>query len=88
LGAVSQVFGKTLVCRNLDVAARVARETSLNCVTMEGDQVERRGTFRGGYYDASRSRIQAMKEVKVRAGADAAAGLSKPGTETQARSWL
>ena len=34
-----QIFGKTLVCRSLDVAARVAKETDLNCVTMEGDQV-------------------------------------------------
>lgn len=34
-----QVFGKTLVCRNLDIAAKVARETDLSCVTMEGDQV-------------------------------------------------
>lgn len=33
------MFGKTLVCRNLDIAGRVARETNLNCVTMEGDQV-------------------------------------------------
>lgn len=31
-------------------------------------QVERRGTFRGGYYDASRSKIQAMKEIKVGGG--------------------
>lgn len=28
-------------------------------------QVEQRGTFRGGYYDTNRSRIQAMKEIKV-----------------------
>lgn len=28
-------------------------------------QVERRGTFRGGYYDPGRSRIQAMKEIKA-----------------------
>ncbi|PSC68878.1 structural maintenance of chromosomes 3 [Micractinium conductrix] len=62
--AFRQVFGKTLVCRSLDVAAKVARETNLNCVTMEGDQVEQRGTFRGGYYDTNRSRIQAMKEIK------------------------
>jgi chromosome segregation ATPase len=41
--AAAQVFGKTLVCRNLDVAARVARETDLNCVTMEGDQARSAG---------------------------------------------
>lgn len=34
-----QVFGKTLVCRNMDVAAKAAKESNLNCVTMEGDQV-------------------------------------------------
>lgn len=62
--AFRQVFGKTLVCRNLDIAAKVARETDLSCVTMEGDQVERRGTFRGGYHDSNRSKIQAMKEIK------------------------
>lgn len=28
-------------------------------------QVERRGTFRGGYHDSNRSKIQAMKEIKV-----------------------
>ena len=65
----AQVFGKTLVCRSLDIAARVSKDTDLNCVTMEGDQVERRGTFRGGFYDASRSKIQAMKEIKVGGGA-------------------
>jgi structural maintenance of chromosome 3 (chondroitin sulfate proteoglycan 6) len=63
--AFRQVFGKTLVCRNLDIATRAARESDLNCVTMEGDQVERRGSLRGGYHDTSRSKIQAMKEIKV-----------------------
>lgn len=28
-------------------------------------QVERRGTMRGGFHDTSRSKIQAMKEIKV-----------------------
>lgn len=39
LHAPLQVFGKTLVCRNMDVAAKAAKESNLNCVTMEGDQV-------------------------------------------------
>ena len=34
-----QVFGKTLVCRTLELAQKVSRETGLNCVTMEGDNV-------------------------------------------------
>jgi hypothetical protein len=30
------VFGKTLVVRNLEVGAQMARESSLNCITMDG----------------------------------------------------
>eukprot|EP00894_Picocystis_sp_ML_P003562 jgi/Pico_ML_1/54079/g4504.t1 len=36
--AMLQVFGKTLICRDLDVGTNVARTTQLNCVTLEGDQ--------------------------------------------------
>eukprot|EP00887_Chlorella_sp_A99_P005387 scaffold1.g5387.t1 len=32
------IFGKTLVCRDLETATLVAAETNLNCVTMDGDQ--------------------------------------------------
>lgn len=37
--AVAQIFGKTLVCRKLHVAAEYARTMNLNCVTLNGDQV-------------------------------------------------
>jgi structural maintenance of chromosome 3 (chondroitin sulfate proteoglycan 6) len=60
--AMHQVFGKALVCRSLAVAAEVAGmpDNQFNCVTMEGDQVERRGALRGGYVDTRRSRMEAM----------------------------
>ena len=64
--AMAQVFGKTLICRSLEVATKVAAEVSLNCVTMEGDQVERRGALRGGWNDERRSRMDAIREIKVR----------------------
>lgn len=38
-----QIFGKTLVCRNLDVARHVALESNLNCITMDGDKVDKKG---------------------------------------------
>jgi structural maintenance of chromosome 3 (chondroitin sulfate proteoglycan 6) len=63
--AIQQVFGKVVVCRNLELATEVATEDgNVNCVTMDGDQVERRGALRGGYFDSRKSRIEAMREYK------------------------
>lgn len=31
-----QVFGRTIICRDLDVATRVARTDGLDCITLEG----------------------------------------------------
>ena len=62
--AMLQVFGKTLICRDLDVGTNVARTTQLNCVTLEGDQVSKRGSLTGGYHDTRTSRIEAMKLIK------------------------
>ena len=49
--AMRHVFGKTLVCRNIDVASDLARAESLDCITLDGDQVNRRGALTGGYHD-------------------------------------
>jgi structural maintenance of chromosome 3 (chondroitin sulfate proteoglycan 6) len=34
--ALGQVFGRTVVCRDLNVATRVAKNDDLDCITMEG----------------------------------------------------
>lgn len=49
-----QVFGKTLVCKDLDIATEAGRATDLNCVTIEGDQVGKKGTLTGGFLDIRR----------------------------------
>ena len=36
--AVSQVFGRTVICRDLDVATKVAWTDGLDCITMEGQE--------------------------------------------------
>ncbi|KAI3700289.1 hypothetical protein L2E82_44911 [Cichorium intybus] len=41
--AFSQVFARTVICRDLDVATRVARTDGLDCITVEGDQVSKKG---------------------------------------------
>lgn len=62
--AYQQIFGKVMLCRDLATATTVSRECGLNCVTPDGDQVERRGALRGGFVDARSSRIEAMGEAK------------------------
>ncbi len=60
-----QVFGKTMVCKDLEVATEVSRASDLNCVTMDGDQRDKKGTLTGGFIDSSRSRLAAMRAIKV-----------------------
>jgi structural maintenance of chromosome 3 (chondroitin sulfate proteoglycan 6) len=38
--ALRYIFGRTLICRNLEVATQLARTTGLDCVTLDGDQVK------------------------------------------------
>ena len=61
--AIHQVFGRTVICRSVELAAEVSRATDqVSCVTLAGEQVERRGALRGGYVDARKSRLDAMRE--------------------------
>lgn len=63
--AISQVFCRSVVCRSLQLATEVTAATDrVTCVTMDGDQVERRGALRGGYVDSRKSRLEAMREYK------------------------
>lgn len=34
--AMKYIFGKTLICRNLEVATQIARTSNLDCITLEG----------------------------------------------------
>eukprot|EP01104_Vermistella_antarctica_P010638 TRINITY_DN2847_c1_g2_i3.p1 TRINITY_DN2847_c1_g2~~TRINITY_DN2847_c1_g2_i3.p1 ORF type:complete len:870 (-),score=309.49 TRINITY_DN2847_c1_g2_i3:51-2660(-) len=62
--ALQQVFGRTLICRNIQIASEYARSYNLNCVTLDGDQVNKRGALTGGYYERKQSRLQAMDDIK------------------------
>ncbi|XP_077861415.1 structural maintenance of chromosomes protein 3 [Saccoglossus kowalevskii] len=57
------VFGKTMICRNMEVATQFARTQNLDCVTLEGDQVSRRGALTGGYYDSRKSRVEMQRNI-------------------------
>ncbi|RWS27390.1 structural maintenance of chromosomes protein 3-like protein 2, partial [Leptotrombidium deliense] len=55
------IFGKVLICRSLEVATQLARSTSLDCITLDGDQVSHKGSLTGGYFDSRRSRLELHK---------------------------
>lgn len=62
--ALQAVFGSTLVARSISVAASLSKEYNVNCVTLDGDTVNKTGAMAGGYSDNSRSRLKAFKELK------------------------
>lgn len=55
------IFGKTLICRSLEVATSLARSSNLDCITLDGDQVSHKGSLTGGYFDSRRSRLELHK---------------------------
>ncbi|XP_050940975.1 structural maintenance of chromosomes protein 3 isoform X2 [Cucumis melo] len=61
--AFSQVFARTVICRDLDVATKVARTDGLDCITLEGDQVSKKGGMTGGFYDHRRSKLKFMNMI-------------------------
>ncbi|KAJ6693055.1 STRUCTURAL MAINTENANCE OF CHROMOSOMES PROTEIN [Salix purpurea] len=61
--AFAQVFARTVICRDLDVATRVARTDGLDCITVDGDQVSKKGGMTGGFYDHRRSKLKFMNII-------------------------
>lgn len=62
--AFQQVFGKTIVCPNLQVASQYARSHGVTAITPEGDRSDKKGALTGGYHDARNSRTDGLKKVK------------------------
>ncbi|KAK2378214.1 Structural maintenance of chromosomes (SMC) family protein [Trifolium repens] len=62
--AFRQVFARTVICKNLDVASKVARTNGLDCITLEGDQVSKNGSMTGGFYDHRRAKLKFMNIIK------------------------
>ncbi|XP_011860551.1 PREDICTED: structural maintenance of chromosomes protein 3-like isoform X2 [Vollenhovia emeryi] len=59
--ALRNIFGNTLICRNLETATTLARDCGFDCVTLGGDQVSSKGTLTGGYFNTRRSRLEIQK---------------------------
>ncbi|XP_050426142.1 structural maintenance of chromosomes protein 3-like [Adelges cooleyi] len=60
--AMRFIFGKTLICRNLESATSISKQSMLDCITIDGDQVSSSGTLTGGYFKNVRSKLQIQKQ--------------------------
>jgi structural maintenance of chromosome 3 (chondroitin sulfate proteoglycan 6) len=61
--AMNQVFGQTIVCPSLPIAAGYARSHGCNAITPEGDTANKKGALTGGYIDSRKSRLEAFRAV-------------------------
>ena len=68
--AMAHVFGRTLVCKDLDIATEWAKKSGLNCVTTSGEQVDRKGAMTGGFHDTRMSRISTFTSVREHGAAE------------------
>jgi structural maintenance of chromosome 3 (chondroitin sulfate proteoglycan 6) len=59
--AFQQVFGKTIVCPNLQAASQYARSHGVSAITPDGDRSDKKGALTGGFHDTRNSRVDAMK---------------------------
>lgn len=63
--AVKQVFGKTIVVRDLSTGARLAKRFKLNAITLDGDRADKKGALTGGYHDQhKKTRLDLLKKLK------------------------
>ena len=62
--AIKHVFGKKLLARDLEVASHFSREYNLDAITRDGDMVNRKGGFEGGFHDDRVSRIAAALKIR------------------------
>lgn len=61
--AMMQVFGRTLLCRSIEVGSTFAREHNFDAITLSGDQVNKKGALTGGFIDHKRSRLHAQNTL-------------------------
>jgi structural maintenance of chromosome 3 (chondroitin sulfate proteoglycan 6) len=61
--AFRHVFGKIVVCPTLDECKRVAKQYNVRAYNPDGDNATRKGQYRGGFHDPSRSKINAFSVV-------------------------
>jgi structural maintenance of chromosome 3 (chondroitin sulfate proteoglycan 6) len=62
--AMLEIFGKTMLCKNGDVASECRRSYNIACITLDGDKFSKKGSLKGGYHDKTKSQILLQKQTK------------------------
>eukprot|EP01035_Chromulina_nebulosa_P017480 gene17480-23032_t len=62
--AIKHVFSTKLLARDLEVASHFSKEYNLDAITKDGDSVNRKGGFEGGYRDDRDSKIYAVLKIR------------------------
>lgn len=66
--AINQVFGRTIVCKNLVQGSELARQYGLNAITLDGDRASNKGVLSGGFRENKFTRLDNLKlQAKKRA---------------------
>lgn len=63
LPAVMHVFGRALVCMNLEVGHEVVRDHGFDAVTLDGDRVDKNGVLSGGYRQYGASKVEFLAQI-------------------------
>ncbi len=61
--AFKHVFSKIVVCPSLDACKSNAKQYNVRAYTPDGDNASRKGQYRGGFHDPSKSKINAYQKV-------------------------
>ncbi|OBA24313.1 RecF/RecN/SMC protein [Metschnikowia bicuspidata var. bicuspidata NRRL YB-4993] len=59
--AIQQVFGKTIICNNLQKGSELARKHGLNAITLDGDRASTKGVLSGGFRQYKHARLDSLK---------------------------
>eukprot|EP00792_Barthelona_sp_PAP020_P006546 TRINITY_DN3028_c0_g1_i1.p1 TRINITY_DN3028_c0_g1~~TRINITY_DN3028_c0_g1_i1.p1 ORF type:complete len:1240 (+),score=297.93 TRINITY_DN3028_c0_g1_i1:2683-6402(+) len=62
--AMEQIFGNVLLVRHIDIATEIINHYSYDCVTIQGDRINKNGELRGGYIDFSNNRMSIIQDIK------------------------
>ena len=62
--AIGAFFGKKLLAKNLDAASEWSKNANMDAVTMDGDEVNRKGALQVGFIDNDKSKLASHDQMK------------------------
>ena len=62
--AIQYVFGKVLICKNFSTVIELARNSGLDCVTLDGEKGSKGGVLSGGYINPAKSKIKKFVNLR------------------------